>query len=76
MLRGSIERLRFRGASLEDNPLGDPVERERLVYLPPSYAASERRYPVIMVLTGYASTNQSLLNANRITPRSCNTFNA
>jgi enterochelin esterase family protein len=62
MLRGSIERLRFRGASLEDNPLGDPVERELLVYLPPSYATSQKRYPLLMVLTGYASTHQSLLN--------------
>jgi enterochelin esterase-like enzyme len=62
MLRGSIERQRFRGASLENNPLGDPVERELLVYLPPGYAASERRYPVVVVLTGYAATNASLLN--------------
>jgi S-formylglutathione hydrolase FrmB len=65
LLAGTLERLRFRGAALEDNALGDPVERELLVYLPPSYkspAGEARRYPVLFVLTGYASTHQSLLN--------------
>jgi hypothetical protein len=62
MLRGTIERVRLRGAALEGNPLGDPVEREVLVYLPPGYAASTRRYPVVFVLTGYASTHDSLFN--------------
>jgi enterochelin esterase-like enzyme len=62
MLRGTVERVRLRGAALEGNPLGDPVEREVLVYLPPGYAASSRSYPVLFVLTGYASTHESLLN--------------
>lgn len=62
MLVGTVERVRFRGAALEDNALGDPVERELIVYLPPSYAQGKRRYPVLIVLTGYGSTNASLLN--------------
>jgi enterochelin esterase-like enzyme len=62
MLLGTVERVRFRGAALEDNALRDPVERELIVYLPPSYARSKRHYPVLIVLTGYASTNSSLLN--------------
>ena len=63
MLRGTVDRLRFRGASLEGNALGDPVERELIVYLPPSYARSEtRRYPLVMVLAGFAATHASLLN--------------
>jgi enterochelin esterase-like enzyme len=65
LLAGTLERIRFRGAALEDNALGDPVERELLVYLPPSYASPAsvaRRYPVLFVLTGYASTHESLLN--------------
>ena len=61
-LSGTVERVRFRGASLENNPLGDPVERELLVYLPPGYARSRRRYATVMVLTGFAATNASLLN--------------
>ena len=63
LLTGTLERLRFEGTSLADNALGDPVLRELLVYLPPSYAREERRrYPLLMVLTGYASSNASLLN--------------
>ncbi|MET0341810.1 MAG: alpha/beta hydrolase-fold protein [Polyangiales bacterium] len=65
-----MDRVRFRGASLEGNALGDPAERELIVYLPPSYGAVEgtqgeavgRRYPVVMVLAGYAATSTSLLN--------------
>jgi len=62
MLRGTVERVRFWGTSLEGNALGDPVERELIVYLPHGYEASTRRYPVVVLLTGYASTNASLLN--------------
>jgi enterochelin esterase-like enzyme len=69
MLRGTVDRVRFRGASLEGNALGDPVERELIVYLPPSYAGDSgrgrhrpRRYPVVMVLAGFAATNSSLLS--------------
>jgi enterochelin esterase family protein len=65
MLRGTLERIRFSSAALQNNALSDPAERELLVYLPPSYARSEqreRRYPVLVVLTGFASTHQSLLN--------------
>ncbi len=61
MLRGSVERIRFEGASLRDNPLADPVTRELLVYLPPSYRDGRGRYPVLVVLTGFASTNASLV---------------
>ena len=65
MLRGTVERLRMKGASLTGNALGDPDERELLVYLPPSYhdpARADFRYPTVMVLAGFAATNASLLN--------------
>src|SRR4051812_18093863 len=67
MLRGTVDRVSLRGKALEDNALGDPPERELIVYLPPSYRRSEaegkaRAYPWLMVLTGYASSNASLLN--------------
>jgi enterochelin esterase family protein len=62
MLRGTVDRVRFRGAALVGNALGDPVERELIVYLPPSYADGAQRYPVVMVLPGYAATHESLLN--------------
>jgi enterochelin esterase-like enzyme len=63
MYRGTLERIPFRGNALEGNALGDPVERELLVYLPPSYSESAARaYPWLMVLPGFASSNASLLN--------------
>jgi len=62
MLSGTLDRVTFRGASLEGNPLADPVERELLVYLPPGYAKGTRRYPLVMILPGYAANNASLLN--------------
>jgi enterochelin esterase-like enzyme len=43
--------------SLERNRLGDSPNRALLVYLPPSYGHSPaRRYPVIYLLHGYASS--------------------
>jgi len=39
--------------SLANNMLGDPAEREIAVYLPPSYASSDARYPVVYFLAGY-----------------------
>lgn len=62
MLQGTVDRVRFRGAALAGNALGDPVERELIVYLPPSYADGTGRYPLVMVLPGFAATNSSLLN--------------
>lgn len=48
---------------LADNPLGDPHVRAVPVYLPPGYDDDpERRYPVIVMLTGYGGTGPLLLN--------------
>jgi S-formylglutathione hydrolase FrmB len=53
--KGSVERIKVHGKSLEGNLEGDSPDREVFVYLPPSYAASpNRRYPVVYFLHGYA----------------------
>ncbi len=50
-----VERLRIHGAALEGNLEGDAVDREVLVFLPPSYAKQKsRRYPVVYALHGYS----------------------
>jgi len=49
------------GITLAGNPLDDPPERRVPVYLPPSYD-DKRRFPVIYLLAGFASTGQSFLN--------------
>lgn len=62
MRRGRIELPRFESRLLAGNLLGDPIEREVLVYLPPSYEQGTRRYPLLMILPPYAAGHRSLLN--------------
>ncbi len=61
MLRGTIELPRFESRALSGNLLGDPGEREVLVYLPPSYDG-HRRFPLVMVLPPYAAGHRSFIN--------------
>jgi enterochelin esterase family protein len=56
-----IEVLTHDSQLLADNPLGDPARREVVVMLPPSYdESSARRYPLVMVLTGYGGSGWQL----------------
>jgi S-formylglutathione hydrolase FrmB len=41
---------RFTSQALQGNFLGDPAERDLYVYLPPGYAQTEQRYPVLYLL--------------------------
>jgi enterochelin esterase-like enzyme len=51
----TVERIKIHGASLEGNLEGDAVDRDVLVFLPPSYAKEKRRrYPVLYALHGYS----------------------
>ena len=51
----ALEHLKIHGASLEGNLEGDAIDREVLVFLPPSYAAEKsRRYPVVYALHGFS----------------------
>ena len=58
-MRGRVVRITHESHCLSDNPLGDPHERELYVYLPPQYDGS-RRFPVVMMLAGFGSTNHSI----------------
>src|SRR5215204_1219820 len=50
-----VERIKIHGAALEGNLEGNAVDREVIVFLPPSYATNKsRRYPVIYALHGYS----------------------
>ncbi len=54
--KGSWEKIKVHGKSLEGNLEGDSADRDVFVYLPPSYATSpNRRYPVVYFLHGYAA---------------------
>ncbi len=51
----AVEHIKVHGAALEGNLEKDDVDREVLVFLPPSYATDKsRRYPVIYALHGYS----------------------
>src|SRR6187401_1102132 len=51
----AVERIKIHGLSLEGNLEGDAVDRDVLVFLPPSYAKEKsRRYPVLYALHGYS----------------------
>jgi enterochelin esterase-like enzyme len=50
-----VERVKIHGAALEGNLEGDAVDRDALVFLPPSYTKEKaRRYPVVYALHGYS----------------------
>jgi enterochelin esterase-like enzyme len=65
---GRVEILHQASRLLADNPLGDPAERDVAVYLPPSYDAGARRFPVVMFLPGYTGSGPALLNRAPWTP--------
>ena len=50
-----VERIKIHGTALEGNLEGDAVDRDALVFLPPSYKKEKRRrYPVVYALHGYS----------------------
>lgn len=50
----TVERIKIHGASLEGNLEGNAVDRDALVFLPPSYQKERnRRYPVVYALHGF-----------------------
>ena len=51
----AVEHIKVHGAALEGNLEGDAVDRDVIVFLPPSYAKDKkRRYPVVYALHGYS----------------------
>jgi S-formylglutathione hydrolase FrmB len=51
----TVERIKIHGAALEGNLEGDAVDRDVIVFLPPSYQRDKtRRYPVVYALHGYS----------------------
>jgi enterochelin esterase-like enzyme len=51
----AVEHIRVHAAALEGNLEGEAVDRDVIVFLPPSYASdTSRRYPVVYALHGYS----------------------
>jgi enterochelin esterase-like enzyme len=59
-LTGTLKRVVVHGKSLEGNLEGDSPDRDVTIYLPPSYAADQkRRYPVLYLLHGYGGRDDT-----------------
>ncbi|MBU6297913.1 MAG: alpha/beta fold hydrolase [Alphaproteobacteria bacterium] len=51
----TMQQIKIHGASLEGNLEGEAVDRDAIVFLPPSYFKDpSRRYPVVYALHGYS----------------------
>jgi enterochelin esterase-like enzyme len=51
----TVEHIKIHGVALEGNLEGDAVDRDVIVFLPPSYQKDKnRRYPVVYALHGYS----------------------
>src|SRR4051794_4721458 len=51
----AVEHIKVHGSALEGNLESNAVDRDLLVFLPPSYAAQKsRRFPVVYALHGYS----------------------
>jgi S-formylglutathione hydrolase FrmB len=51
----TMEHIKIHGFALEGNLEGDAVDRDVLVFLPPTYSTDKhRRYPVVYALHGYS----------------------
>ncbi len=53
---------------MRGNVLGDPIERDCLVYLPPGYAASTERYPLVVFLHAFLGSAAGWLNVAPFSP--------
>ena len=61
--KGTVERIKVHGKSLEGNLEGDSPDRDVFVYVPPSYATNtNRRYPVLYFLHGYGVKAETYWN--------------
>jgi len=65
--RGTVERVKVHGKSLEGNLEGDSPDRDVSIYLPPSYKTKKKqRYPVVYLLHGYTDNDDNWFGAKHI----------
>jgi S-formylglutathione hydrolase FrmB len=60
-----VHRHRLPSRVLVGNPLGDPIERELIVYVPPDYDPA-RRYPALLAIVGFTGTGGHLFNVDTL----------
>jgi enterochelin esterase-like enzyme len=60
--RGRIIRLPHHSRILQENPWGDPADRELCLYLPANYSESQASYSVLWDLAAYTNSGPGHLN--------------
>ncbi|HEY5936056.1 MAG TPA: alpha/beta hydrolase-fold protein [Kofleriaceae bacterium] len=61
-----VHRHRHTSQVLAGNPLGDPIERDLYVYVPPDYDP-DRRYPAVLAIVGFTGTGGYHFNVDPLT---------
>ena len=61
-MNGQTIVLKHNSGILKNNPLNDPFVRDVVVYLPPSYMKSNKKYPVVYLIAGF--TGFGIMNLN------------
>lgn len=59
---GTVKQVSIHSAALAANLVGDSANQSFAVYLPPSYAKSTRRYPVVFLLHGLGGSSNDWLH--------------
>ncbi len=73
-MHGRIVESRLESRVLRGNRLGDPHVRDVLVYVPPGEA--DARYPVVIVLPGFAANHRSIVGYNAFQPNAVELYDA
>jgi len=64
-LKGTLERIKVHGKSLEGNLMKETADPQVSIYLPPSYNTDRtRRYPVVYLLHGYTNSDLGYFGAD------------
>lgn len=56
-----VEYIKFLAPSIQNNKGGEDANRSLSIYLPPGYANSKDRYPVIYFLHGFAVQDKEMM---------------
>jgi len=63
-MKSKVIALKHTSRVLKGNPLKDPYIRDVLVYLPPSYMSSKKKFPVVYLIAGFTGFGQMNMNVS------------
>lgn len=63
---GTIKQVSIHSEALAGNLVGDPADQTFAVYLPPSYEASTKRYPVVFLLHGLGGSSDDWIHHSNV----------